>query len=172
MSNKATDKDYLLRQLKNFDDDILENKYQGKVEEMTQAEYDVLSEEEKNDGTIRFITDGTPGGGGGGSVVSVSHTGTASSTSIRKQIITVNNVAHDVDGSAYMEQTATLSTDATTSVVFTNSAITSDSVIEYGCSVYGIFPDDMVVDGTNNTCTITMPKMDSAVTVNVRIYLR
>lgn len=57
MGNKAIDKDYLLRQLKNFDDDVLEDKYQGKVEEMTQAEYDDLSAEEKNDGTIRFITD-------------------------------------------------------------------------------------------------------------------
>lgn len=48
------------------------NSYKDKLDnldnhvELTQAEYDALSDEEKNNGTIYFITDGTGGTGGGG----------------------------------------------------------------------------------------------------------
>ena len=38
----------------------------GKHRTLTQAEYDDLSEEEKNNGTIYFISDAGGGGGGGG----------------------------------------------------------------------------------------------------------
>ena len=82
--SKAINKDYLLNTLKDFDDDILEDKYQGKVEEMTQTEYNALSEEEKNDGTIRFITDGAPGGGG--TTVIANPEGTASEDLTKLQV--------------------------------------------------------------------------------------
>jgi hypothetical protein len=62
--------------------------------------------------------------------VSVSHSGTASSTTARKQQITVNNVAYDVDGSAYMEQEVILSTSADTVVTFTNNELIVDGKIQ------------------------------------------
>ena len=72
----------------------------------------------------------------------------------------------------HFEKYVTLSTSSTTTVTFTNPAFTSSSAVDYGCSVYGIFPDDIVIDGTTHTCTVTMPKVDTAVRVMVAIYLR
>ena len=109
--------------------------------------------------------------------VSVSYTGTASSTGVRKQQITVNNVNYDVDGSAYMEQSVTLSTSDATIVTFTNDIIQTTSLIEFACSKWGIVPDDIVIDlrpypFTEGVCTITLPKQSNAETVNIRIYVR
>ena len=42
MGNKAIDKDYLLRQLKNFDDVILEEKYQEKLDSETMEKIESL----------------------------------------------------------------------------------------------------------------------------------
>lgn len=102
--------------------------------------------------------------------VSVSHSGTASSTTARKQQITVNNVAYDVDGSAYMEQDVILSTSAATTATFTNASITANSVVEFGCSKWGIVPDDIAV--SSGSCVVTLPKVSTSETVTVRIYLR
>ena len=102
--------------------------------------------------------------------VSVTHTGTASSTGVRKQQITVNNVSYDVDGSAYMEQSVTLSTSGTTAVTFTDASITANSQIQYGCSTWGIIPDDITC--SSGSCVVTMPKVNTAATVTVRIYVR
>lgn len=102
--------------------------------------------------------------------VTVTHTGTASSTTARKQQITVNNVAYDVDGSVYMEQEVILSTSAATTVTFTNASITANSVIEFGCSKWGIVPDDIAA--SSGSCVVTLPKVSTSETVTVRIYLR
>lgn len=102
--------------------------------------------------------------------VSVAHSGTASSTTARKQQITVNNVAYDVDGSVYMEQEVILSTSAATTVTFTNASITANSVIEFGCSKWGIVPDDIAA--SSGSCVVTLPKVSTSETVTVRIYLR
>jgi len=102
--------------------------------------------------------------------VSVSHSGTASSTTARKQQITVNNVAYDVDGSVYMEQDVILSTSAATTVTFTNASITANSVVEFGCSKWSIVPDD--ITSSSGSCVVTLPKVSTSETVTVRIYLR
>jgi hypothetical protein len=104
--------------------------------------------------------------------VSVSHTGTASSTGVRKEVITINNVSYDVDGSAYMEQSVTLSTSATTDVTFTNAILTANSVIDVGTSKWGVFPTNVDAETTVGTCVVTMPKVDTAITVTVRIYVK
>lgn len=102
--------------------------------------------------------------------VSVSHTGTASSTGVRKQIITVNNVNYDVDGSAYMEQSVTLSTSASTTVTFTNAIIADGKTLTLETSLWDLVPDDMVT--TTGVCTITLPKWSSATTIGVRLRVR
>ena len=117
----------------------------------------------------------------GGSNVSVGHTGAASSTGVRKQQITVDNVATDIDGTLYMEQTITLSTSASVTATFTNSAITSDSKIEAfaGRSTGDVsgaqndFPYESVyTDGTNHQYQITFPKFSSAISIKVGIFIR
>lgn len=102
--------------------------------------------------------------------VSVSHTGTASSTSVRKQQITVNNVNYDVDGSAYMEQEVILSTSGTTTVTFTNSIIADGKMLTFASSIWDLVPDAMVT--TTGVCTVTLPKWTSAETIGCRLYVR
>ena len=70
----------------------------------------------------------------------------------------------------YLEQTVTLSTSAATTVTFTDSSITTTSVIDLAVSEWGLTPDDVTV--TEGVCTVTMPKVDSAHSVIVRIYVR
>lgn len=102
--------------------------------------------------------------------VSVTHTGTASSTGVRKQQITVNNVSYDVDGSAYMEQSVTLSTSQATDVVFTNAIIADGTELTFSSSIWDLVPDDMVT--TTGVCTVTLPKWTSAVTIGCRLRVR
>lgn len=103
--------------------------------------------------------------------VSVSHTGTASSTTVRKQIITVDNVSYDVDGSAYLENNnVTLSTSQATTVTFTNAIITDGKTLTLETSLWALVPDDMVT--TAGVCTITLPKWSSATTIGVRLRVR
>lgn len=102
--------------------------------------------------------------------VSVAYTGTASSTGVRKQQITVNSVSYDIDGSAYMEQSVTLSTSDATTVTFTNAIIADGKTLILETSLWDLVPDDMVT--TAGVCTITLPKWSSAVTIGVRLRVR
>lgn len=102
--------------------------------------------------------------------VSVSHTGTASSTGVRKQIISVDSVNYDVDGSAYMEQSVTLSTSAATTVTFTNAIIADGKMLTFASSIWDLVPDSMTT--AVGSCTITLPKWTSAETIGVRLYVR
>ena len=70
----------------------------------------------------------------------------------------------------YLEQNATLSTSATTTITFTDSSITTTSVIDLAVSEWGLTPDDVTV--ATGVCTVTMPKADSAHSVIIRIYVR
>ena len=70
----------------------------------------------------------------------------------------------------YFEQTATLSTTAATTVTFTNTAILSTSLIDIAVSEWGLIPDDVTV--TTGVCTVIMPKVTSAHSVAIRIYVR
>lgn len=71
---------------------------------------------------------------------------------------------------SYLETSVTLSTSSTTPATFTSSRITTDSCIDVGVSEWGIVPDSVSV--TTGECTVTMPKVDSAKTVTVRIYVK
>ena len=71
----------------------------------------------------------------------------------------------------YLENSSVvLSTSTTTDVTFTDASITANSVIDFACTVYDLVPDNMTA--TTGSCTVTLPKVDSAMTVGVRLYIR
>lgn len=74
------------------------------------------------------------------------------------------------DKLSYLEQSVTLSTSASTTVTFTDSSITANSFIEYACSQWDLVPES--ITGAAGSCTIVLPKVDSAQSVTVRIYVR
>lgn len=82
--------------------------------------------------------------------VSVSHTGTATSSTVRKQQITIDNVSYDVDGSAYMEATAN-----SASFAFTNAAILETSKIDVYSDTWGDNPSNVEVVSGGGTCNVT-----------------
>ena len=102
--------------------------------------------------------------------ISVAGSGTASSSVTHQQQITINGVSTDIDGTKYMETTATTSTSQTTAVTFTNAAITANSDIDYSCSEWGLVPDN--ISSVSGQCVVTLPTVTTASTVTVRIYIR
>ena len=98
--------------------------------------------------------------------VSVDHTGTASTTAVRKERITINSVDYDIDGSVYMEDS---DSGTKTTFNFTNAAITSTSVIDVYTDTWGDNPSSVTVDGSTNKCTVTF---SAAATRTVRIYIK
>lgn len=82
----------------------------------------------------------------------------------------IDELKTDIPSEVYFEDTVTLSTSATTTVTFTEEEILSTSLIDLAISVWGIIPDDVVV--STGSCVITMPIVDTAVSVTVRIYVR
>ena len=97
--------------------------------------------------------------------ISTEHSGTASTTAVRKETITINSVAYDIDGSVYMESTAN-----SASFVFTNNDyILSTSAIDVYTDTWGDNPSTVVVDGSLHTCTVTFA---SAASRTVRIYIK
>lgn len=122
-----------------------------------------------DDATHRVVTD-TEKSTWNGKVdaVSVSRSGTASSSVTSAQFVSVTDaggsaVTYEIDGSKYMER----KNYSSTSYVFTNSAITTDSTIDVYTSTWGDNPSNVTV--TNGSCTVTFA---SATTRNVRIYIR
>ena len=97
--------------------------------------------------------------------LSVSHSGTASTTTVSKETITLGSTTTDVDGSVYMESTAN-----SASFVFTNSDyILSTSKIDVYSDTWGDNPTSVVVDGSLHTCTVTF---SSAKSRTVGIYIK
>lgn len=68
-----------------------------------------------------------------------------------------------------LEQQATLSTSADTTVTFTNGLIKADSMIDVYTDVFGINPSAMTA--TTGSATLTFPKVDTAQTITVRLVL-
>lgn len=71
---------------------------------------------------------------------------------------------------AYGEQTVTLSTSTETTVTLSDSCITANSLIDIAVSEWGLVPEDVTVSA--GVCTVILPKVDSAHSVTVRIYVR
>jgi len=95
--------------------------------------------------------------------ISVSHDGTATTTTVRKQKITINGTAYDVDGSMYMEGTAN-----SASFAFTNASILTTSAIDVWTDTWGDNPSNVEVPSAG-TCNVTF---SAAKTRTVRIYIK
>lgn len=106
----------------------------------------------------------------GKSTVSVASSGTASSTTVHKQTITVDGTGVDVEGTIYMEQSVTLDASDPTIATFTNAAITANSKIDVYCSVWDMVPEN--VSCAAGTCAVTLPADEDESTVTVGIYVR
>jgi hypothetical protein len=104
---------------------------------------------------------------------------------ISKAIDDIDNrlieVADNIDGLAglnqflqsaqFIEQTdVALSTSSTTSVIFEDSRIYANTAIEVMTTLDGLRYDSMTL--TNGTCTIVFPVVESATTINVKIYFK
>ena len=74
------------------------------------------------------------------------------------------------DSLNYMEQTVTLSTSAATTVTFTDAMFTANTCVDVAISEWGLVPDDVVC--ASGTCTVTLPTVDSAHSVIVRVYVK
>ena len=70
----------------------------------------------------------------------------------------------------HFDQTASLSTSTETVVTFTDSAITVNSLIDVAVSEWGLVPVNVAV--VAGSCTVTMPIVETAHSVTVRIYVR
>ena len=111
--------------------------------------------------------------------VTVETVGTASSTTTAEQAIGLqqtygnpltNKIMYAIAGTKYMEQDVLLSTSDVTIATFTNAAITANSDIEVSVSDWSCVPEN--VSAAAGTCAVTLPKVDTAATVRVRIYIR
>lgn len=95
--------------------------------------------------------------------VTVEHSGTASTSAVRKQTITINNTPTEIDGSVYMESTAN-----SASFSFTNAAILTTSAIDVWTDIWGDNPSNVEVPSAG-TCNVTF---SAAQTRTVRIYIK
>lgn len=101
---------------------------------------------------------------------SVQGQGTASASATHTQQIVINdNLAYDIDGTKYMEQTQTVTTSADKTYTFSNAEILATSVIE-------VFTTDGIpyknITTAAGSVTIVIPKQSAQKSVTVRIYIR
>lgn len=68
-----------------------------------------------------------------------------------------------------IQSSVTLSTSQETTVTFTDAAITSSSTIEPFTTVYGINPTMVDSTTTPGECVVTLPKVTTAITIDVKI---
>ena len=94
--------------------------------------------------------------------VSIAGSGTASSSATHSQQVTINSTATNIDGTVYMEYTATAST-----FTFTNAAITANSAIDVYTDTWGDNPSGVTVSA--GTCAVSFSASASR---TVRIYIR
>ena len=147
MSNKAINKDYLLRQLKNFDDDVLSETYSTIPIEITQARYNALTQEEKMNGTIYLITDAS---GGGGTTVVANPSGTATDDLEKLQ---VGTTIYKIPDTTYeSKQAAQGGTDV--SLVTTGEKYTWNEKVSKSATA-GLLKNDGTVDQTQYVSDIS-----------------
>ena len=116
---------------------------------------------------------GVAGVSGGGASVLTDLTDTNITSPTDGQVLTYNSTTGKWENKpkeVYFEQSVTLSTSQTTTVTFTDARILATSFIEPAISVWGIFPEDVTV--ANGSCTVVMPKVSSAQTVTVGIFIK
>lgn len=94
--------------------------------------------------------------------VSIAGSGTASSSATHSQQVTINSTPTNIDGTIYMEYTATAAT-----FTFTNAAITANSAIDVYTNTWGDNPSGVTVSA--GSCAVSFSASQSR---TVRIYIR
>ena len=94
--------------------------------------------------------------------VSISSEGTASSSATKAQKLNISGTKTNIDGSVYMEYTASAST-----FTFTNSAITTTSAIDVYTDTWGDNPTSVTV--SSGSCSVAFSASKSR---TVRVYIR
>ena len=116
---------------------------------------------------------GVAGASGGGASALTDLTDTDITSPTDGQVLTYNSTTGKWENKpkeVYLKQTVILSTSQTTTVTFTDARILATSVIDIAISVWGIFPEDVTV--ANGSCTVVMPKVSTALTVMVGIFIK
>lgn len=100
----------------------------------------------------------------------IGEAGTASTSAISCQYINPNQIGEvAINRTKYMQGTLTLSTSAQTSITFSHSDITTDSIIEPFTSDWTIQPSNITT--SNGSCTLTFDKVSTSKSITVRIYI-
>lgn len=102
------------------------------------------------------------------STVSIANSGTASGTAYSQQNITINGTANMINGTRYMELTQNI--QSANVFTFSNSIITTSSVIDYYTSDFSVQPNNVSVAA--GQCVVTVPKASSSKSLTVRIYIK
>lgn len=102
------------------------------------------------------------------STVSIANSGTASGTAYSQQNITINGTANMINGTRYMELTQNI--QSSNVFTFSNSIITTNSVIDYYTSDFSVQPSNVSVAA--GQCVVTVPQASSSKSLTVRIYIK
>lgn len=102
------------------------------------------------------------------STVSIANSGTASGTAYSQQNITINGNANMINGTRYMELTQDI--QSANVFTFSNSVITTNSVIDYYTSDFSVQPSNVSVAA--GQCVVTVPAASSSKSLTVRIYIK
>ena len=102
--------------------------------------------------------------------VSVTEQTHATSTVLGYQALTIGNTDYIIKGTAFMEDTKTMSTTENNVFTFTHSYITSNSLIDVYPSIFGATPIDISV--TNGTCEVIFSAVEEEVNMSCIIYIK
>lgn len=102
------------------------------------------------------------------SVFDIEDMGIPSATSISYQRLTLGTTVGTVNGTRYMETSTKTTANNEDTFSFTNAIITTDSVFDFYCDVYGVAPSDVVV----STGSIDVKFNSSDNVTTCRIYIK
>jgi len=137
------------------------------VIELTQAEYNALTPEEKLNGTEYFITDGTNPPVEAASILYDNEDSGLVASDVQNAIDELNYNMSNLSGANYTDLVDTLKAGET-SITITDSSITTDSTIDFYTDVFGVNPIGAVV-GTGQI-TLTFEERSSDLGVKVRVW--
>ena len=110
--------------------------------------------------------------------VSVTHTGAGDTTSVKRQIIYINNTFAYIDGSGYLEQTINAQANTDTTFTFTSTALEYSSVLDIfaGCKtadydIPTLKSKTLTVSGATGTLTLVY-NVPTAYALTVRVYIK
>ena len=110
----------------------------------------------------------TEWGTDGGSTVTIDRTGTASASAVSYQRVGIDGIYTEVDGTKYMQQTLTQSTAGDKTFTFSNSAITTSSIID----VYATDGKSYKSITTASGSVSIVYTMAASESLTVRIYIK